>query len=101
MSCFSLNVFPILVPPLRDRREDIGLLAEVFLRRFSRKMKRAIAPLTQDCVKRLREYEWPAMCANWSVLTSSAHSSKRSGAFRAPPARRGFWDLLPPRLLPG
>jgi len=56
---YRLNVFPLHVPPLRERGEDIGLLASVFAERHARKLGRAIAPLTPDCVRRLRAYRWP------------------------------------------
>jgi PAS domain S-box-containing protein len=56
---YRLNVFPVQVPPLRERGADIGLLASVFAERHGRKLGRAIAPLTPDCVRRLRAYRWP------------------------------------------
>jgi len=56
---YRLNVFPVHVPPLRERGEDIGLLASVFAERHARKLGRAIAPLTPDCVRRLQAYRWP------------------------------------------
>jgi transcriptional regulator with GAF, ATPase, and Fis domain/tetratricopeptide (TPR) repeat protein len=56
---YRLSVFPIHVPPLRDRNEDIPLLAHHFVERFSKKMGRQILKITAREVKKLMEYHWP------------------------------------------
>jgi len=56
---FRLNVFPIEVPPLRERGRDLELLAAAFTRRFGRKMGRRLAPLGERQLECLRGYGWP------------------------------------------
>ena len=56
---YRLNVFPIEVPPLRDRGEDIVLLATHFADKFGRRMGHAIDPLTDENLQRLKTYTWP------------------------------------------
>ncbi len=56
---YRLNVYPIGLPPLRERREDIGLLAEVFLREASRRLGRLFDPISEEVLESLRRYEWP------------------------------------------
>ena len=56
---FRLNVFPITVPPLRDRREDILPLARYFLERFAPKVGRTVQTFSPDARKRLEQYDWP------------------------------------------
>jgi PAS domain S-box-containing protein len=56
---FRLHVFPITLPPLRERGEDIALLACVFARRFARRMDKHIEPLSRGCLERLMAYPWP------------------------------------------
>jgi two-component system nitrogen regulation response regulator NtrX len=56
---YRLNVIPFNVPPLRDRREDIPLLAEHFLREFTTAYGRKPKELTPEAFKMLAEYHWP------------------------------------------
>ena len=56
---YRLNVFPIQLPPLRDRREDIAPLAAAFAQKFARRMGRRIEPLSAECQQRLEAYGWP------------------------------------------
>jgi len=56
---YRLNVFPIHVPPLRERGEDVALLACVFAKRFAFKLGRQIEPLSPECLRRLTAYGWP------------------------------------------
>ena len=56
---YRLNVFPIPVPPLRERADDIRLLADHFAARFAARMGREILPLSVECIERLKTYEWP------------------------------------------
>jgi two-component system response regulator PilR (NtrC family) len=56
---YRLNVIPINVPPLRDRREDIALLAEHFLRAFAKEMGKSMAGFSADAMERLISYAWP------------------------------------------
>lgn len=56
---YRLNVFPLRVPPLRERGDDVVRLAAVFAQRFASKLGRSIAPLTTDCERRLTAYNWP------------------------------------------
>ncbi len=56
---YRLNVIAIRVPPLRDRREDVPLLAEHFLRRFAEKNAKAIAGLSRGALDRLVAHDWP------------------------------------------
>ena len=56
---YRLNVIPIQVPPLRSRKEDIPLLAEHFLGRFSREMRKPVAKISSDAMARLVQYPWP------------------------------------------
>ena len=56
---YRLNVFPINIPPLKQRENDIRLLAEHFVSRFSARMGRKIDPLSVECVERLKAYDWP------------------------------------------
>ena len=56
---YRLNVFPIEIPPLRDRREDIPLLVEYFIDRFARKARKSIPRVNKKTWDLLRSYPWP------------------------------------------
>jgi transcriptional regulator with GAF, ATPase, and Fis domain len=56
---YRLNVFPITLPPLRERREDIVLLARYFLRLFGEACKRPVRGLSQPALNCLLRYDWP------------------------------------------
>jgi two-component system, NtrC family, response regulator PilR len=56
---YRLSVIPIHLPALRERREDIPLLAREFLERFSRSMNRKIEGIEPEAMRRLEVYEWP------------------------------------------
>ena len=56
---FRLSVFPIVVPPLRERPADIPLLAEHFIARSCRELKKPALRLSETALKALRSYRWP------------------------------------------
>jgi formate hydrogenlyase transcriptional activator len=56
---YRLNVFPIRLPPLRERREDIRLLVEHFVQKFSRRMNKSITSIPKRTVDALMGWEWP------------------------------------------
>jgi two-component system, NtrC family, response regulator PilR len=56
---YRLNVIPVLVPPLRQRAEDIPLLAAHFLERFTREMGKTIGKISEEAMERLLHHSWP------------------------------------------
>jgi formate hydrogenlyase transcriptional activator len=56
---YRLNVFPITVPPLRQRKEDIPLMAEVFIERYARKLGKRITSVQAKTMEALENYPWP------------------------------------------
>ena len=54
-----LNVVPIALPPLRERREDIPVLAHYFLERFAKEVKRSLSEISDEALGRLSAYDWP------------------------------------------
>jgi formate hydrogenlyase transcriptional activator len=56
---YRLNVFPIRVPPLRERREDIPLLVEHFVQKFALRMKRSITSIPKKTIDALMDWDWP------------------------------------------
>jgi len=85
---YRLNVFPITVPPLRDRGEDIVLLASAFTARVPQRMGRRIEPLSDDAIRRLRAYGWPGNVRELQNVIERAVITGRSG-------RLGLEDALP------
>jgi len=56
---YRLNIFPITVPPLRQRKEDIPLMVQAFVERYSRKLRKEITSIQQETMKALQDYPWP------------------------------------------
>jgi formate hydrogenlyase transcriptional activator len=56
---YRLNVFPVHVPPLRDRKEDIPLLAHFLIKKFGPKIGKPVAKIDNNGISRLCEYDWP------------------------------------------
>jgi PAS domain S-box-containing protein len=56
---YRLNVFPMRIPPLRERKEDIGLLAQHFLMKYNLKFNRQIESISRHILTQLTNYHWP------------------------------------------
>jgi transcriptional regulator with PAS, ATPase and Fis domain len=56
---YRLNVFPIQVPPLRERKDDILTLLEYFVQRFGRKLGKTFSRIDKRTVESFRSYDWP------------------------------------------
>src|SRR5207302_3747931 len=56
---YRINVIPIALPPLRERREDIPLLAEHFLEKYSKQMGKAVTGISHDAMQFMLRYDWP------------------------------------------
>jgi transcriptional regulator with GAF, ATPase, and Fis domain len=56
---YRLNVFPIEMPPLRERKDDMLTLVEYFVQRYARKSGKSIRTIEKRTLDRLREYDWP------------------------------------------
>jgi PAS domain S-box-containing protein len=76
---YRLSVFPIRLPPLRERGADIGVLAEHFAAKFARKMGRTLAPLSEACKRRLAAYDWPGNVRELANVIERAVITAREG----------------------
>ena len=77
---FRLNVFPIMIPPLRHRREDIPALVYYLVERKSRELKLAERPvLAPGALDRLMSYDWPGNVRELENLIERALIQSRSG----------------------
>jgi len=56
---YRLNVFPIRIPPLRERREDIPLLVEHFTQKYARQMNKQIDTIPKSTIEKLQRWSWP------------------------------------------
>jgi formate hydrogenlyase transcriptional activator len=56
---YRLNVFPIRIPPLRERPEDIPLLVRYFAQKYARRMEKEINVIPSSAIKKLTEWHWP------------------------------------------
>jgi formate hydrogenlyase transcriptional activator len=56
---YRLNVFPIRIPPLRERKEDIPLLVGFFVQKFAKQMQKRVTSIPVATMKALRAWDWP------------------------------------------
>src|SRR5581483_10712780 len=56
---YRLNVFPLSVPPLRDRRDDIPLLTRYFVQKHARKLGKTVESIPPETMQALMHYHWP------------------------------------------
>jgi two-component system, NtrC family, response regulator AtoC len=68
---YRINDKCIHLPPLRERREDIPVLADYFLRYYAAKYNRRVLPLSIQCLHRLQEYDWPGNIRELENLINS------------------------------
>ena len=76
---YRLNVFPIQLPSLRERRADIGILATAFAQKFAQRLGRTLEPLSEDCLKRLQAYNWPGNVRELQNILERAVITSRDG----------------------
>ncbi len=106
---YRINVIPIALPPLRDRREDIPLLADHFLAKYASQMEKPVTAISRPALDLLSKHEWPgnirelenvieravALEATPSVQPESLPPAVRGGVTRATAAAGLLHETLP------
>ncbi len=102
---YRLNVFPITIPPLRERRSDIVLLAEHFITRFAREQGIEIPGLSTRALNLLQQYDWPGNVRELENMMERAvllsddgviHAHQLPAQLHRQPASEGDESLDPP-----
>jgi PAS domain S-box-containing protein len=81
---YRLNVFPLYVPPLRERGEDILLLAQTFVERYAQSFGRVMKPLSPADINCLKTYEWPGNVRELQNIIERAVITSRDGTLNLP-----------------
>ncbi|HVX67803.1 MAG TPA: sigma 54-interacting transcriptional regulator [Bryobacteraceae bacterium] len=101
---YRLNVFPLVIPPLRDRRDDVPLLVEYFVARFAERVGRKIDRIDRQTMELLESYSWPGnirelqnIIERWVILAEGGTlridpSVFGAGTASAPPAKSGVLE---------
>ena len=94
---YRLNVFPILLPPLRSRREDIPALVEQFVNVFSRRMRKQIAYISPETMAAFLSYPWPGNVRELENMIERAVILANDGVLTNPLPGSGLgtmtWDV--------
>ena len=81
---YRLNVFPIHVPPLRERKEDIALLARYFIRLYGKKINKPIERIPESEINKLVRYHWPGNVRELENVIERGIILSSSTSFRVP-----------------
>jgi formate hydrogenlyase transcriptional activator len=81
---YRLNVFPVVLPALRERTEDIPLLVNFFAQKFAQQMKRPIKTIPTETMTRLTEYSWPGNIRELQNLIERAVILSRGSVLEVP-----------------
>jgi formate hydrogenlyase transcriptional activator len=81
---YRLNVFPIRIPPLRERREDIPLLVNYFVQRFAKQMEKNIEAIPAAMMKGLTAWDWPGNIRELENFVERAVILTRGMSLEAP-----------------
>jgi len=81
---YRLRVFPISIPPLRERREDIPILVHYFVDKFARRMDRRIETIPAEVMRGLTRWEWPGNIRELENFIERAVLLSKGPALRAP-----------------
>ena len=88
---YRLNVFPMTLPPLRERRDDIALLTEYFLGKFAGQQGKVIATIPRDVMAALEHYDWPGnirelqnVIERGVIITTSSELSRQTTELLTP-----------------
>jgi transcriptional regulator with GAF, ATPase, and Fis domain len=83
---YRLNVYPITVPPLRDRKEDIPLLVEYFVGRLSHRIRKVIRRIPSSTMDQLVAYEWPGNVRELKNVVERAIITSQAAELHLPEA---------------
>jgi len=83
----KLNVFPIQVPPLRERRDDIPLLAHYFRQKFARRMNKPVESISAETTSWLTNSDWPGNVRELENLIERSVALTDGVALQVSPAR--------------
>jgi two-component system response regulator PilR (NtrC family) len=90
---YRINVIPMRLPPLRDRREDIPLLADHFLSKYSERMHKPVHSISNEATTLLQAYPWPGNVRELENVIERAVALEQSASVLP--------DSLPPQLRSG
>jgi transcriptional regulator with GAF, ATPase, and Fis domain len=82
---YRLNVFPILVPPLRDRIRDIPPLVWLFVKRLEKKIGKRIKHIPRRCMEAMQQYPWPGNARELRNIVEHAMITTQSGTLHLRP----------------
>jgi formate hydrogenlyase transcriptional activator len=96
---YRLNVFPIRIPPLRHRREDIPLLVSYFVQKFAKQMQKKIEAVSPEVMNGLTAWQWPGNIRELENFIERAVILTRGKSLAAPVSE--FKEAVEPTSSPG
>jgi formate hydrogenlyase transcriptional activator len=98
---YRLNVFPVLLPPLRERSEDIPLLVRHFTQQFAKRIGRRIESIPEEVMDAMAQYPWPGNVREMQNVIERAVILSQNGRLRVDPQSLVSASPEPPQKLNG